>query len=294
MHEITPEFYQSKYGIEESSATIRLLKFLERVSFEFADHVITINEPILKLLVGRGLDADKTTVIMNSVDESRFARILNSSATCEPTPDKFVMMYHGTLTRIYGLDIAVEAFALCHAEMPGAELWILGDGPDRQPLVELSHRNGLADKVRIIGQVPLNEIPEWLSQCHVGILPLRRDLFLDFAFPNKLAEFIIMNKVVIVSRLNTIRHYFSEDAFAYFEPNKPSDLAKQLRRIYHDTSLRTCLARNARREYDPIRWDLMKERYLEVVKTLSDPGGRVTAADAERRLSTKSNATRAS
>ena len=38
----------------------------------------------------------------------------------------FVMVYHGTLTPIYGLDIAVEAFALAYRQMPGAEFWILG------------------------------------------------------------------------------------------------------------------------------------------------------------------------
>src|SRR2546426_11672412 len=33
MHEITPEFYVSKYGIAESSWLVRLLKHLEKVSF---------------------------------------------------------------------------------------------------------------------------------------------------------------------------------------------------------------------------------------------------------------------
>ncbi len=45
MHEITPEFYISKYGIREDSALIGLLKRIEKMSFNFADHVITINDP---------------------------------------------------------------------------------------------------------------------------------------------------------------------------------------------------------------------------------------------------------
>src|ERR1017187_3307447 len=49
MHEITPEFYISKYGIKEDSWLIKLLKVIEKASFNFADHVITINEPIMKL-----------------------------------------------------------------------------------------------------------------------------------------------------------------------------------------------------------------------------------------------------
>src|SRR4029079_1422114 len=41
MHEITPEFYMSKYGIPPDSWLVRLMKFQERISMGFPDHVIT-------------------------------------------------------------------------------------------------------------------------------------------------------------------------------------------------------------------------------------------------------------
>src|SRR4029077_16112500 len=102
----------------------------------------------------------------------------------------------------------------------------------------------------------------WLNKCTVGVLPIRRDVFLDFAFPNKLPEFIITGKPVLMSRLKAIRHYFSEDALAFSEPNNPIDLAEQMIRLYRDPELRTRLAARAKEEYGPIRWDVMKERYL--------------------------------
>jgi glycosyltransferase involved in cell wall biosynthesis len=271
LHEITPEFYMSKYGMAENSWTVRLLKYLEKISVNFADQVITINHPINDLLVHRGLHRSKSTIIMNAVDEARFAA--DSSPSAAPGPrdqEKFVMMYHGTLTHIYGLDIAIEAFALAHEEMPGAELWILGSGPEKRALTELAQERGLSSKVRLIGQVTSTEIPSWLSQCDVGILPIRRDVFLDFAFPNKLPEFIISGKTVIVSRLKAIRHYFSEDALAYFEPNNPADLAKQMVRVYRDRALRAGRVRRAKEEYAPIRWDIMKQQYLTLVGDLSE------------------------
>ena len=42
------------------------------------------------------------------------------------------------------------------------------------------------------------QIPEWLKRATMGILPLRSDVFLDFAFPNKLPELIVIGKPVIV------------------------------------------------------------------------------------------------
>jgi len=273
MHEITPEFYMSKYGIAESSWVIRVLRRLEKMSFDFADQVITIHEPIENLLVARGLAREKSTVIMNAVDEASFGAGPRSSSAGEApqAPGRFVIMYHGTLTPIYGLDSAIEAFGMVHGEMPGAELWILGGGPEKRALERLAEARGVASKVRLLGSVPPAEVPAWLEQCDIGVLPMRRDVFLEFAFPNKLSEYIIFGKSVVVPRLTTIRHYFSEDALAYFEPNNRADLARQMVRVYGDRGLRDRLAARARTEYAPIRWDVMKQRYLKLVGAMADP-----------------------
>lgn len=269
MHEITPEFYMSKYGIARNSMLIRLITWLERISFDFADRVLTINQPILDLLVRRGLSPAKATVVMNAVDEAPFAESSRRAAAVPPPADRFVMMYHGTLTRTYGLDLAVEAFAIAHKDMPGAEMWILGSGPERDALAAQARGCGLASAVRLIGQVPAQDIPSWLEQCDLGLLPFRVDEFLDLAFPNKLPEFIVMGAPVTIPRLTAIRHYFSDDALAYFEPNDPADLARQMVRLYRDRALRQRFVARATVEYTPIRWDVMKQRYLDLVDGLA-------------------------
>jgi glycosyltransferase involved in cell wall biosynthesis len=283
MHEITPEFYQSKYGIAETSLVIRVLTFLEKISFQFADRVITINEPILELLVRRGLDRSKSIVVMNAVDEARFASTPRASVSQDPhgSPSKpFGIMYHGTLTRIYGLDIAIRAFAIAHSEMPRAELWILGSGSEQKNLADLVSKHGLASKVKLLGHVPPADIPAWLDRCELGVLPIRRDVFLDFAFPNKLPEFIVSGKPVLVSRLKTIRYYFSQEALAFAEPNDAEDLARQMVLLYRDAGLRSSLVARAKEEYRPIRWDLMKQRYVDSVDDLA--GCARPAADEAR------------
>ena len=271
MHEITPEFLMSKYGVPATHWQVRLVRLVERISISYADHVITINEPIQQLLEGRGLAASKSTIIMNSADEAMFSAFLDQDDATSFTPKsaKFVMMYHGTLTHIYGLDIAIEAFGIARKDMPSAEFWILGDGPEMASLEKVSRTLGMEAAVRFIGRVRPEEIPQWLVQCDVGILPTRQDVFLDFSFSNKLSEYIVLGKAVIASRLRTIRYYFSEGALAYFEPNNPADLAKQMTRMYEDRDLRVQLAIKAKQEYAPIRWEVMRQRYLKLVEDLT-------------------------
>jgi glycosyltransferase involved in cell wall biosynthesis len=239
----------------------------------FADYVITINDPVQRLLEGRGLLPGGSTVIMNSVDESLFQEGAKVASPPDPSAGKakFVMMYHGTLTRIYGLDIALEAFAQAHADMPGAEFWILGKGPEERALRDQVRRLGLDDKVRFIGPVLPQEVPAWLRRSDAGVLATRQDVFLDLSFSNKLSEYIIMDKPVIASRIRTVRHYFSEEALAFFEPGNPADLARQMARLYRDHPLRGQFACQAAREYKPICWEVMKKRYLVLMAKLTSP-----------------------
>jgi hypothetical protein len=109
---------------------------------------------------------------------------------------------------------------------------------------------------------------------------MRRDVFLEFAFPNKLSEYIVAGKAVMMPRLKTIRHYFSDDALAYFEPGDRDGLARQMLRLYGDPELRARLAARAREEYAPIRWEIMKQRYLKVMEDLTRDAG--PAEDAPR------------
>jgi glycosyltransferase involved in cell wall biosynthesis len=271
MHEITPEFIMSKYDVGEGNWQVRLAKMIERASMRYADHVITINEPIQRLLETRGLAPAKSTVIMNAVDESMFASAAGAPvpAKAAASTAKFVMMYHGTLTRIYGMDIAIEAFGLVQNEMPDAELWILGSGPDKSLLEDLARQNGLESRVRFLGTVLPNEIRAWLNRCDIGVLATRRDVFLDFSFSNKLSEYIIMGKAVICSRLKAIGHYFSADSLAYFEPNAPRSLSQQMLRLYRDKELRARLAAKAKEEYAPIAWEVMERRYLDMMARIA-------------------------
>lgn len=283
MHEITPEFYISKYKIAPGSWVIAALSRIERWSMRYADHVLTINEPIQRLLEGRGLLQDKSTIIMNSADETLFAKTdsVSAGAQVEHREGRFVMMYHGTLTKIYGLDIAIDAFHIASPKMPRAELWIVGGGPEKAALEERAIRYGLGSKVRFVGTVRPDEVQAWLSQCDIGVLATRQDVFLDYSFSNKLSEYIIMGKAVIVSRLKTIRHYFGDEALAYFAPEDTDDLARRMLELYEDEALRRRLSDCARHEFRPIRWEVMRERYLALMRRLLERASGGSSADGQ-------------
>ena len=79
-------------------------------------------------------------------------------------------MYHGTLTSLYGLDIAINAFGKAQEQMPGSEFWILGRGPEQKDLERLARKLKLETRVKFCGLIPVDDIPQWLSRCDIGDL----------------------------------------------------------------------------------------------------------------------------
>jgi len=267
LHESMPEFYQSKFGVSENNFIIRLLRWQENLSINFSDWVLTIHEPMQAIFEKRGLDPAKATVLTNSVDPKPFQRFIETKSIESDNP--FVFMYHGTLTRLYGLDIAVNAFSIASDNMPGSEFWIIGDGPEMVSLQKQIDSLPIRDSIKLIGRVPKDDIPEWLEKCNAGVLPTRKDIYTEISFSNKLPEYIIMRKPVLLSRLKIIRHYFKENSLLFFEPENVDALAENMIRAFRDHDLRSELIDSALEDYEKINWATMSARYISAVRKLT-------------------------
>jgi len=68
----------------------------------------------------------------------------------------------------YGISCLIEAFAIAKGEgLRSAELILVGDGPQRKALEELSVTLNVRDSVKFIGPVPHAEVPNWLGSFHI-------------------------------------------------------------------------------------------------------------------------------
>ena len=108
IHDFAPELFSmrfcSKRGAEPA---VRLLRLVERLVAGFADEVVTVHEPYRRALTTRGVPADKITIVLNSLDE----RLVPNEQQAPSGDDTFRVVYHGTITPHYGVELLVEAAA---------------------------------------------------------------------------------------------------------------------------------------------------------------------------------------
>ena len=72
-----------------------------------------------------------------------------------PSGSKVRFISMARLLHWKGLHLGIRAFA--QANLPDAEYWILGDGPERQRLQNLAELLGISDQVKFWGRLPRDE-----------------------------------------------------------------------------------------------------------------------------------------
>ncbi|MBI4722649.1 MAG: glycosyltransferase family 4 protein [Candidatus Stahlbacteria bacterium] len=268
LHDLMPELYAAKFNLKiEQRCTswlIRVLIFVEQIACKFADYVLTVTEVWRIRLLKRGVQKEKCSVVMNLPDERIFKHIKYNTEEKE----HFNLIYHGTLVKRYGVDIAIKAVSIIN--IPNIKLNIIGDGEELEELIKLAHSLSLQDKVYFSKKfIPVNVIPDIIAKMDVGLVPNRVNIFTNDILNAKLLEYVASGIPTIVSRTAGIEYYLDESKVVFFEPGNAEILAQKILWLYNNPAERIKLATNAKKFLTQYNWRNEKEKYCAIISSLS-------------------------
>ena len=273
MHEIFPEFARSKFGGALGRLAEPAARVVERWSRRRADVVLTVNRAIETLLRSRqGQPGERIVTLHNLADPSDFGpEGLTNGIVTGPLR----LAYHGTITRLYGLDLAVSAVAEARRRGVDVEYDIYGRGPDAEPLARQIQGLGVAERVRLMGTVSHVALRQKLPTYHAGFLPTRLDVMTRYSLSTKLLEYVHLGIPLIAPRIPTYLEYFPETAAWYFTPNQAEDAARAIVEFSHATPAeRIGRAAAAQRAMAGLTWTEEAKKLREVYGELLGRGGR--------------------
>ncbi|MDX6512107.1 MAG: hypothetical protein QOE36_1611 [Gaiellaceae bacterium] len=276
VHDLSPDMFEMRFeGRSFAPLADRVLRGLERAAIRAADLVVTVHEPYRRELLARGAAPESTVVVMNSQDES-----LLPAATDQAAAAEFRVVYHGTVTRSYGLDLLVEAAALARRRIPALRVEIYGGGDAVEELRSQSADLGVADIVHVDGEYrPHREILAAVAGASAGVIPNRPSRLNRFALSSKLFEYVALGVPVVSANLPTLAEHFTSDAVAFFEAGSAEALAEALVEVASDPGAAASRVAAARREYEPYRWPRQAEMYVAALRELA--GGATSRAGGE-------------
>jgi glycosyltransferase involved in cell wall biosynthesis len=275
LHEIFPEFAASKFRGAAGRLAGAVAKLLERQARRRADVTITVNRPIAALLSSRGIGRpERLVLIHNSADPADYGPARVPEVRARPRPGvPLELVYHGTLTHLYGMDIAIRGVALAVARGTEVHLTILGDGQERDALAHLVTDLQASNAVTFEAHIPQGALRERLTRADGGIVPTRLDGMTRYSLSNKLLDYVHLGIPVLPARLPSYADYLADDAAWFWNPEDPDALAATIAEFAATTAdERRARPSRAQRALRDVAWDEERARLIETYRSLlNDP-----------------------
>lgn len=154
----------------EPNATRRAASTLTRNFANLADAVIVPTEAMRERLVEIGVTT-RVEVIASGIDLRCFgagARSDSVRAKLGARDGDRLMLFVSRLAREKNVDVLIDALALSH---PRVKLAIVGDGPERDALGERASACGVAARVRFLGAVDRDALPDLYASADAFVFP---------------------------------------------------------------------------------------------------------------------------
>jgi glycosyltransferase involved in cell wall biosynthesis len=180
----------------------------------------------------------------------------------------FKLVYHGTLAKRLGIDIAIQAVGKLVNQIPEIEFHIYGAGDDMEDFIRLRDELYLQPFVHFHGSFPLDELLPLIATMDLGIVGNRKSIATELMLPVKMLEYVVLDIPVIVPRLRTIQYYFNDEMVSYFDPEDIGSLAASILALYQDRRKRERQARCARGFLDQFGWETHQGDFLELYSRL--------------------------
>ena len=214
----------------EGSLRYRLSRALETRVLRAADAVTTICEGLRQDIRGRGVAADRVTVIPNAVDLEHFNDVARPDPALKArfcTADACVIGFLGSFYAYEGLDLLLRAVPALRAGRPDIHVLLVGGGPEEQRLRALVDSLDIRTVVSFAGRVPQQEIPSYYAIADILVYPRRRNRLTDLVTPLKPLEAMAQRKIVAASDVGGHRELIIDRQTGFlFRPDDPGAIAE--------------------------------------------------------------------
>jgi glycosyltransferase involved in cell wall biosynthesis len=174
IHQPHGHVFYGYFGAVRTGLYVRL----ERLAARWCDRMIALTDHGIEEHVRRriGRRAQYETVpsgVPTAEIRARAPGRVQARARLDVGPDDLVIMGVGRLVAIKGFDVLVDALARVRAELPAAQIVLVGDGPQRHQLAARARELAVVDRVRFVG--PSHDVPGYLAAADVLVAPSRNE-----------------------------------------------------------------------------------------------------------------------
>lgn len=227
-------------------------------NLDVASRIVCVSEPARRHLIANWqVPSHKIAVLPNGVDVQRFqpdSIKRTQTRTTLRLSDQPLIIFVGSFHKWHDVATLLNAFACVRTSCPDAHLLLVGDGSQREVMIQHAANLGIEQAVHFTGHVPHAQVSALVNAADIAVVPvplMKQDPWLS---PMKLFEYMAAGKPIVASALGQVTQVIRDnDNGLLVPPGNAAMLADALLRLIGDANLRERLGQQARadavREY---------------------------------------------
>jgi glycosyltransferase involved in cell wall biosynthesis len=267
-HDLNPELLRSRFGESDGllgRLELRALLWLERMSYQTADRVISTNESYKTIAVERGGRSPSEVTVVRSGPDTRVMRPVYPACPASPTR-AFSLVYLGIMGPQDGVDVILDVMEeLVHRRRrTDVHATLLGFGDCFNQLRRRSTELGLDNWLTFTGRADKSMIADHLSAADIGLCPDLKTPLNDLSTMNKTMEYMAYAVPSVAFDLLETR-VSGGDSVLYVPSGDVSGFADGVERLLDDPALRLRMALRARaRVSQDLDWRPQERAYVSI------------------------------
>jgi glycosyltransferase involved in cell wall biosynthesis len=222
-----------------------------------AGGMLAASEALRQVMIGYGFPAERIRTHYTGVDRTRFHVRDRAEEKAKLGISGPLIATVGALIPGKGQKDAIAAAQL----LPNTTLLLAGEGPDRASLEKLIRRKGLQDRVRLLGNRPVDEVAALVGAADVLVLPSRSE-----GLANVWVEALVSGTPVVTSDVGGVREVIDRPEAGEIVPPEPEAIAAAVRRILADPPDQQLVHRCADKFNSEVKFARMRAHLADIVE----------------------------
>lgn len=232
VHDLWPESVRVAGGIS-NKFILGLINAMTKMIYKHTDQILVQSPKFIDYIKKQNVKEDRLIYYPYYAED--FYKVAKAKKFFkEQFPEGFNVLFAGNIGVAQSFDTIVGAFE--HLKEYNINLVVLGEGRDKQRIIELIKQKGISEKFYFFGSHPPEKMSDYFACADALLITLKKADIFSFTIPGKLQSYLACGKPIIGSLDGIGNQIIKESNSGYADEAENAELlANNILKLYNDS-----------------------------------------------------------